>query len=185
MVVGGAGGSYLYRLDKRFPALLAGSMAILGCFPFWILLNFVNASSSILSIASVSVLAGFCSGVTGPIVKATLQNVTLPTARGQAFAIFNTFDDFGKGLGPVFVAMLISQMGGRTPAFNVGVFGWILCGIFNLCIYLTVERDESQVQATIAAHLSRARNAVVLDETSDSNGAVAITKADVGHRCEM
>jgi hypothetical protein len=160
MLLGGAGGSYLYRIDVRFPSQLAGSMAILGCFPFWILLNKVNASSSFVTIATVSVLSGAATGATGPIVKATLQNVTLPQARGTAFALFNTFDDFGRGLGPVFVAKLITSMGGRTPAFNIGVFGWILCGLFNLCMFCTVRKDERNVQTTIAANLAKRRTEV-------------------------
>jgi MFS family permease len=153
LLVGGAGGRFLYKLDPRFPALLAGSSAILGCIPFWLLLTTVNDTRPSLYIGVVAVLAGLGSGVTGPIVKATLTNVTLPTARGQAFAIFNLFDDFGRGLGPVFVFLLIHQMGGRTPAFNLGVLGWVVCGIMNSLTYFTVARDERKVQATLAASL--------------------------------
>ena len=90
----------------------------------------------------IAILAGLGSGVTGPIVKATLQNVTLPNARGQAFALLNTFDDFGRGLGPVFVAALIIGLGGRQIAFNIGIFGWVLCGILNTCMFWTVRYDE-------------------------------------------
>lgn len=97
LLLGGSGGTYLYGLDRRYPALLAGCMAIAGCFPFWILLNSVDKDSNILFLVVVCLLAGILTGGTGPIVKATLQNVTLPHVRGQAFALFNTFDDFGRG----------------------------------------------------------------------------------------
>lgn len=154
MILGGIGGSFLYTtIDKRAPALFAGSAAILSCFPLWMLLNIVDNTSHILFIALIAISSGICSGVTGPIIKATLQNVTHPQARGQAFALFNTFDDFGRGLGPVFVAVLIQKMGGRTPAFNVGVLGWMLCGIFNLCVFWTVVRDEDKLQQSIAEGL--------------------------------
>jgi predicted MFS family arabinose efflux permease len=156
MILGGQGGKFLYCVDKRYPVLLAGSMAIFGCFPFWYLLNEIDAHSSLWKFFSVSLLAGTASGVTGPIIKATLQNVTLPQVRGLAFSIFNTFDDFGRGLGPVFVAMLIDCLGGRTPAFNIGVTGWLLCGIFNLLIFLTVAKDEEKVQDIIRDNLSLA-----------------------------
>jgi sugar phosphate permease len=89
-------------------------MAMFGCLPFWILLNYINANSGFVRIGVVSVLAGAGSGATGPIVKATLQNITLPKARGQAFALFNTFDDFGRGLGPLFVSLLIVDLGENT-----------------------------------------------------------------------
>lgn len=160
LLVGGGGGSFLYRLDPRFPALLAGSSAILGCIPFWLLLTTINGSSNFLYIGVITVLAGLGSGVTGPIVKATLTNVTLPTTRGQAFAIFNLFDDFGRGLGPVFVSLLIVHLGGRTPAFKFAVLGWVVCGILNSLIYITVARDERKVQVTLAASLHHASHTI-------------------------
>ena len=139
----------LYQWDKRYPALLAGGTAIGGCIPLWILLNKVDVSTPYWLVILIAALAGFGSGPTGPIIKATLTNVTHPRARGQAFAFFNLFDDFGKGLGPFFVSILISRMGGRLPAFNVGVLGWVICGVANLAIYFFVERDEAVVQAAI------------------------------------
>jgi predicted MFS family arabinose efflux permease len=149
MILGGQGGRVLYCIDKRYPALFAGWTAIIGCFPFWYLLNKIDSHTSLWKLGPVSLISGLASGVTGPIIKATLQNVTLPQVRGLAFSIFNTFDDFGRGLGPVFVAMLIVRLGGRTPAFNIGVTGWLLCGIFNLLVFFTVEKDEENVQDII------------------------------------
>lgn len=152
ILLGGVGGDYLYKKDQRYPALLSGSMAICGCFPLWILINTTKVTDGEiplgmgLQICLIAVLAGIGSGVTGPIVKATLQNVTIPHARGQAFAFLNTFDDFGRGLGPVFVAGLIVSLGGRQAAFNVGVAGWVLCGLFNFCIYFTVMSDEAKTR---------------------------------------
>jgi predicted MFS family arabinose efflux permease len=154
MLIGGYGGAYLYRIDKRYPALLAGLAAIASCFPFWILLNSVNSETSIWIIGSVSICTGVNSGITGPIIKATVQNVTLPNTRGQAFALLNTFDDMGRGLGPVFVASMIVRFGGRTQAFNIGVLGWIVCGIANLCVFFTVYNDELIVQSTITSNLN-------------------------------
>lgn len=154
LMLGGAGGSYLYRKDRRFPAILAGATSIAACFPFWFLINIDKSLSSSPVVWVGSSLLGFLSGATGPIVKATLQNVTLPQARGQAFALFNTFDDFGRGLGPVFVSSLIVNLGGRQPAFNAGVFGWVLCGIFNILISLTVVKDEEHIQIQVSAQLS-------------------------------
>jgi MFS-type transporter involved in bile tolerance (Atg22 family) len=150
-LLGGALARALYAKDKRYPSILAGFMALGGCVPLWLLLNFVDASTAYWKVALVACLAGFGSGPTGPIIKATMTNVTLPRARGQAFALFNLFDDFGKGLGPYFVSILITQMGGRLPAFNIGIFGWVVCGIANLAIFFTVEQDEATTQAVVAA----------------------------------
>jgi MFS family permease len=104
-------------------------------------------------VAAIAFVTGFCSGPTGPIIKATLTNVTLPRARGQAFAVSNLFDDFGKGLGPFFVSILIINMGGRLPAFNIGILGWLACGLLNSAIFFTVQHDEAAVQAAVVAQL--------------------------------
>lgn len=154
LVIGGMGGRYLYQIDDRLPTLLAGSTAIIACFPLWFLLNNVDASTPYFISVASAMVAGIGSAPTGPIIKATLTNVTLPRHRGQAFALFNVFDDFGKGLGPFFVSRLIVKYGGRLPAFNIGVFGWVFCGVANLAIFFTVARDERMIQATIAAELN-------------------------------
>lgn len=177
MLAGGHGGAVLYQQDKRYPALFAGLMAMVGCVPFWILLNNVSSSTSAGVGGTVSLLAGICVGVTGPIIKATLQNVTLPRTRGQAFALFNTFDDFGRGLGPVFVATLITDLGGRTAAFNVGVLGWIVCGFVNFFIFFTVERDENTVQVLLAQGLPSAR---VSGSVLEEDIRASISKTNLG-----
>lgn len=153
LIIGGAGGKMLYKIDIRLPALLAGGTAIVGCFPLWYLINEVDSSTPFPIVAASAMLTGVGSAPTGPIIKATLTNVTLPRARGQAFALFNLFDDFGKGLGPFFVSLLIVRFG-RTHAFNIGVLGWIFCGVANLAIFFTVARDEQEVQTTLAAELN-------------------------------
>jgi MFS family permease len=153
LVVGGMGGRRLYQMDVRLPALLAGCTAIMGCFPLWYLLNHIDSSTPYAVTALSALVAGFGSAPTGPIIKATLTNVTLPRQRGQAFALFNLFDDFGKGLGPFFVSLLIIKFEGRLPAFNWGVFGWILCGVFNLAIFFTVASDERAVQIALTAQM--------------------------------
>jgi MFS-type transporter involved in bile tolerance (Atg22 family) len=148
LLVGGFGGSYMYTLDSRYPALLAGIMAIAGCFPMWILVNSVTQKTSSLAVFVVATAAGLASGVTGPIVKATLQNVTVPSTQGQAFALFTIFDDFGRGLGPVFVALLIRLFNGRrSAAFNIGISGWLACGACNLLMYFSVQHDEKNLSA--------------------------------------
>jgi MFS-type transporter involved in bile tolerance (Atg22 family) len=145
-LLGGIFGSYLYRINHRYPAILAGLSAILGCIPFYILLHYNHKENGkIWLYIPIAIMAGTGSGITGPIIKATLQNVTLPRHRGQAFALFNVTDDFGRGLGPVFVAGMIRMTGSRTSAFSIGTLGWVICGVLNLVIYFFVPNDEARV----------------------------------------
>lgn len=153
LIVGGAGGRILYKLDIRLPALLAGGTAVISCFPMWFLINSVDSTTPYYVSICSAIISGICAAPTGPIVKATLTNVTVPNTRGKAFALFNIADDFGKGLGPYFVSLLIIKLGGRVQAFNVGIFGWFICGVLNLAISFTVVRDEHVVQTTLTAQL--------------------------------
>ena len=145
----------------------------MGCFPMWALINHDSHGDSRIILWLIAFVAGAFSAITGPIVKSTLQNVTQPQMRGMAFALLTTFDDFGnlsfaltvchhlcctinllgttsffagRGLGPSFVAWMIGKLGGRRNAFNVGVGGWVLCGILNGMLYFTVERDEERAR---------------------------------------
>jgi len=171
---GGIGSTYLYsNYGPRYPSLFSGCAAILGCFPMWFMLNYNfnsgngnngidngESRGSLLIFILISLLAGFLSGITGPIVKSTLQNVTLPQMRGQAFALLNTFDDFGRGLGPAFVAWMIENMGGRQKAFNIGVGGWIFCGILNGMLFWTVEKDEENVRSAVESMLIQHKDCI-------------------------
>jgi MFS family permease len=109
-----------------------------------------NSNSSITSVevhqisyVVAALIAGIGNGATGPVVKATLTNITFPTSCGTAFALLNTFDDFGRGLGPLFAVILIQLFhGDRQRAFNVGNLGWLLCGLFNLASFLVAKTDK-------------------------------------------
>lgn len=153
MLGGGMVARRLYQLNPGYPALFSGIASIVACAPFYLLFNAVHADTPRLQIGSITFVGGLLGGVTGPIVKAMLQNVTLPTSRGQAFALFNTFDDFGRGLGPVFVAFLIILLGGRAAAFNVGILGFALNGTIILMTSLTAGPDEDRVQAILTSRI--------------------------------
>lgn len=134
----------------------------------WGLVNLDFNASNFFVIGLISALAGLMSAITGPIVKSTLQNVTMPQMRGQAFALLNTFDDFGRGLGPAFVAWLIERLGGRRTAFNVGISGWVLCGLLNGCLFFTVEADEEKVRMGVEQMLEARSNRRSTDSDRDS-----------------
>lgn len=139
---------------------------MIACFPFWAILNLIDASSPPWFIFAITMVAGMGSGATGPIVKATLQNVTLPQTRGQAFALFNMFDDFGKGLGPFLVSFLITAFKSRATAFNFGTLGWAICGILNLMVFFTVSADETKVQELLIQEM-RGRERLIAPQWND------------------
>jgi len=69
------------------------------------------------------------------------------TQEGKHLALLNIFDHFGRGLGPEFVAGQIISLCGRQADFNWVIRGWILCGLFNICIFFTVQSDEARTRS--------------------------------------
>jgi MFS family permease len=98
LLLGGAMGGRLYVWNRGYPPLFAGLFCLLGCFPFYLWINYVDKDTPMVWTVLISIVTGLCISGTGPIIKATLVNVTPPQSRGQAFALFNTFDDFGRGV---------------------------------------------------------------------------------------
>lgn len=153
---GGAIGSCLHWFDPHHPVSLAASTAMIGCVPLWLSTDqdicpcgscWRHFQVSFKSTSAWSLHPCKCfgcihfwmilhkSGIADPIVKGKLQNVTIPELRLLAFASNNAFDDFGRGLGPVFVATLIrAEEGNGAPAFKIGTSFWIICGMLKfLC----------------------------------------------------
>ena len=96
--------------------------------PMLFLLDTTRAGSTLFYM--MAFLEGFLVSITGPNVRSILQNVTTPSCRGTAFAIFNLTDDLGKGVGPVFVVFLITLChDDRRKAFNIIIMFWLLCSL--------------------------------------------------------
>lgn len=58
-------------------------------------------------------------------------------------------------LGPLFVAKLITDVGGRSRAFNLSVLGWLLNGVINSFVFFFVSTDERRVQMDLQASMGK------------------------------
>jgi len=145
VIFGGVFGSYVYHKSPAFPPILAGICNNVGCIPMFYIINYANASSSLFLTSFMSIFAGVMMAVTGPIVKSTLTNVTLPTNRGRAFSSLNIFDELGRGIGPMIVSIIITKLG-RRNAFNFSLLGWIVSGFLNSFVSCFARQDELRVQ---------------------------------------
>ncbi|CAM9283181.1 unnamed protein product, partial [Phaeothamnion confervicola] len=152
-IIGGPLGSYLYQRGKWLPPLLMGATTLLAIPPCLVLLD--DAAKGLAVHGAASLAGGCMASITGPNVRALLINVTVPVTRGTAFGVFNLFDDVGKGLGPVYVSLLIAQVG-RREAFTIALNFWVACGIFLALTALTVNRDEDRVQAHLKDYAAKA-----------------------------
>lgn len=72
--VGGEGGQLLYNRSPRLPALLMLVMGSLGVLPFWIIIS--HTPPSLLVAGALACIGGVCATTTGPMIRATLTNVT-------------------------------------------------------------------------------------------------------------
>ena len=144
--LGGLIGQRLYNKRKIYVAWLMGGSTIVGVFPMLLLLNLPFSYGALIPVAFVG---GALASITGPNVRAVLQNCNLPETRGTVFALFALTDDLGKAFGPFLIAAFVSAMG-RRAAFNIATCAWFLCGILLLSLGFTMERDEQTVIEKVA-----------------------------------
>ncbi|RMZ55585.1 hypothetical protein APUTEX25_000168 [Auxenochlorella protothecoides] len=150
---GGLLGQWIYNRRKAAMPVFIGLSTMLGTLPMWYVLNGdVGRRYTATLVAALGV--GFASSTMGPNARAMLLNVNEPEMRGLALALQSMLDDLGKGLGPVFVAALISGLG-RTAALNLAAAGWLPCGALILLAAFSVERDEEAVQARLRQSIAR------------------------------
>ena len=133
--------------NATYIALIAGS---LGAVPMYTLVRFPPADA-MAGCMLLAVCGGTLATVTGPIVRATLTNVTHGRQRGLAFASFALFDDVGKGAGPALISVLIQSFG-RRWTFAAAMWLWVPCAVLNGLTAYTVAADEKQAARMAGGH---------------------------------
>lgn len=155
VILSGCLGHFAYKKDVRAPPLVMGSALILGCIPFYFLVNYVQGNDVGLA-SALTVLSGILVVVPVPLERSILTNVCLPTLRGRANAIVSIADDLGKGLGPALVSLLITSFD-RQTAFNISLIGWIIGGVLSLSMIFFVAQDEDRVQQQLREQMREGR----------------------------
>lgn len=150
VILSGFLGHFAYKKDVRAPPFIMGTSLMLGCIPFYFLVNYVEGT---LLASLVTVLSGVFVVIPVPLERSILTNVCLPRLRGRANAMVSITDDLGKGLGPALVSLLITSFD-RQTAFNISLLGWIVGGILSLSIVLFVVKDEAAVQQQLRDRLN-------------------------------
>ena len=73
-----------------------------------------------------------------------------------------TQDDLGKGLGPGVVAILIAY-NGRVTAFNIAMWAWVPCAIFQAMTAWTLSYDEKNLQKQLARAVGDSKDAAMVE----------------------
>lgn len=136
-LLGGYWGQLLYNRNKELVSYLMGGTTIIGILPMLLLLDLPFS----YWLSPVAFFGGLVASITGPNVRATLQNCNLPETRGTVFALFALTDDLGKAFGPYLISALVAGFG-RKVAFNIATCMWLVCGIFLLSLGCTMRKDE-------------------------------------------
>jgi MFS family permease len=142
---GGLVGNRLYNRHPRYLPLLCAVTTFAAVIPMAVLIEYPAQTGvsdpAILPLLLTGAAAGFSAAMTSSNIRAILLNVNAPETRGSIFALYNLFDDLGRGLGPWFIAQLIAGLG-RVRAFHVANLLWVVCGLLLLVMSRTFPRDE-------------------------------------------
>ncbi|CAM9778721.1 unnamed protein product [Ascophyllum nodosum] len=145
-------GQLAYNRHSTLQPLFMGATTIGGILPCMVLIQYDG--HKFLWFGFFSVMSGMLVSATGPNIRSVLMNVTLPSTRGMAFGLFNFFDEFGKGLGPALVSLIVVRKG-REKAFTMVLLAWLGCGVILISMAFTVQRDEAKVQAYLKEYAKR------------------------------
>ena len=168
ILLGGWWGQRLYNWKREYVAQLMGWSTIAGIVPMLLILNLPFSYGSL---APVAFFGGACASITGPNVRAVLQNCNLPETRGTVFAMFALTDDLGKAFGPYIISLFVAGMG-RRAAFNIATCMWLLCGVLLLSLSCTMASDEDNVREVVAsAKEASGSGGVQLLDVGDSDPA--------------
>jgi hypothetical protein len=63
--------------------------------------------------------------------------------------------DIGRGLGPLWVSLIIEGTGGRVPGFNYSLAGWFVCALLLFIMSFTVLGDLRKLDAATKAAMER------------------------------
>ncbi|EER02123.1 conserved hypothetical protein [Perkinsus marinus ATCC 50983] len=88
---------------------------------------------------------------------AILLNVNPPQHRGTIFAIYSVLDDLSKGVGTLFVSLLIPYTGGRALAYQFTLVVWLVCGLLLIPVVSSLQEDELYMQRTLREQQHRKR----------------------------
>lgn len=142
---GGLLGNRLYNRHPRYLPLLCGVTTFVAVIPMAALIQFPAQigvpDPPVLPLLLLGAAAGFSAAMTSSNLRAVLLNVNTPETRGSIFALYNLFDDLGRGLGPYFIGLLIASLG-RVQAFHVANLLWLVCGALLLAMSRSFPRDE-------------------------------------------
>jgi predicted MFS family arabinose efflux permease len=149
----------MWARHKRLIPLLLLATTVAGAVP---MVFYVEAPPLGFGATALFVIpAGFGLGFAGNSTKTIIANVTVPEARGSAFALLTLFDDLGKGVGVFLLSKMFllfeatpersARQQGIAVAFAVG---WPLCGITCGLIYFFIERDYARAQADVAGAIA-------------------------------
>ena len=83
-------------------------------------------------------------------------------------------------MGPGVVALLIRAYG-RVEAFNIAMWAWVPCAVFQAMFALTLDKDEQSLQKQLSAvasdrSLSRANSSLSRVESEDSSTGSRLTQ---------
>ena len=150
-ILGGVAGGLMHdalwqRGYHRAVPAVASLCLVLAPVPIYQVLNHVPGS--LQGYYGALFPAGMLATLPAACLKPMILNTCVPSLRGTALGCFTLTNDVGYGLGPLFVSVLIVNIGGRLPAFNVAMGGWFVASAILLMCAVTIERDvRRQVEA--------------------------------------
>jgi MFS family permease len=151
--IGGVVGQKLYNKNPIYQPIFVMLSIFFGLFPCMFLLfskEIINTPYFLL----LNIFAGTIISLPISNVRSILITVNQPKERSSIFAVYNLFDDLGRGLGPAFSAILLTILPERSTALAVSILFWVPCAVFWLPAIFNFKREEIEAKENLKKELA-------------------------------
>ncbi len=151
--IGGIIGQKLYNKNSSYQPIFVMVSIFFGLFPCLYLLfskELVNTNMFLV----LNIFSGIIISLPISNVRSILSAVNLPKERGAIFAIYNLFDDLGRGLGPAFSVIFLTIFSeDRSTGLAIAILFWIPCALFWFPAVFNFKKEELETNELIKKSL--------------------------------
>jgi MFS transporter, Spinster family, sphingosine-1-phosphate transporter len=147
--VGGAAGDFLFKFTKKGRILVSSAGVLLGA--IFLVLAVTTPIEAKTQFLVFMCLTAIFMPLSSANVIATVYDVTVPEVRSTAQAVEYFIENAGAAFAPIITGIIADQYSLQTAILIIPSVTWGLCFIFYLGALFTIDKDQNDLRAQMAA----------------------------------
>jgi MFS family permease len=147
--VGGAAGDFLFKFTKKGRILVSSAGVLLGA--IFLVLAVTSPIEAKTQFLVFMCLTAIFMPLSSANVIATVYDVTVPEVRSTAQAVEYFIENAGAAFAPILTGIIADKYSLQTAILLIPSITWGLCFIFYLGALFTIDKDQADLRAQMAA----------------------------------